>query len=153
MRPLVLVAAITLWISPPALAQAPVAGQKSAVQQFIRGYIKAHNDADATSLMDAVSHDAAVSSISDGEITRGWDAIRTSTDEITGLEGRFKLAIGTMDVSMLGGDYALVTAPTTITVAGEKGELQFSGAATWVLRKKGVGWLVVHEHYSTKVAS
>ena len=54
---------------------------------------------------------------------------------------------------MLGGDYALVTAPTTITVAGEKGELHFNGAATWVLRKKGVGWLVVHEHYSTKVAS
>ena len=124
---------------------------RTQVQQFVRTYIANHNLADATSLSEAVSRRPEVTSVSDGEITRGWDAIRTATDEIAGMEGRIKVAIGTMDVTLLGTSYALVVAPTTITGQNEQGQtVQIRGAATLVLEKTSEGWKVLNEHYSTK---
>ena len=60
---------------------------RAEVLTFVRGYIDAHNRADATALSDAVSHRTDVTSVGDGTITRGWDAIRTETDQITGRRG------------------------------------------------------------------
>lgn len=128
------------------------AADRTAVQNFVRAYIKAHNDADATAMMDAMNRDPSTSSISDGEITRGWEAIRTETDEVTGAEGRFRVSVGTMDVTALGAGHVLVIAPTSITVATDKGPLQLKGAVTLVLRKTGAKWTILHEHYSTVAA-
>ena len=123
---------------------------RSEVQTFVRNYIDAHNRADATALSDAVSHRADVTSVDDGTITRGWDAIRTETDQITGKEGSFRFDVGTMDVVPLGANYVLVVAPTTATVSTQRGVVQMPGAMTLVLEKGRDGWRILNEHYSSK---
>lgn len=100
--------------------------------------------------MEAVKRGPEVTSVTDGQITRGWDAIRTQTDEITGREGTFKVAVGTMDVTMLGSSYALVVAPTTISATTAQGAVEARGAVTLVLEKASGTWKIVNEHYSTK---
>src|SRR5256885_14076935 len=81
------------------------AATRSEALAFVRSYIDAHNRADATALSDAMSRRAEVSSVGDGTITRGWDAIRAETDQITGKEGSFRFDVGTMDVVSLGPSY------------------------------------------------
>lgn len=131
----------------------PNAAARAAVQNFVGDYIEAHNKADATSLAEAMSRRPEVSSVSDGDITRGWEAIRKEVDEITGMEGRFKVAVGTMDVTMLGASYALVVAPTSITATTPQGQsVQLKGAVTLVLERVAGGWKILNEHYSTKPA-
>jgi hypothetical protein len=123
---------------------------RTEVLSFVRGYIDAHNRADATALSDAVSHRADVTSVDDGTITRGWEAIRTATDQITGKEGSFRFDVGTMDVVSLGVNYVLVIAPTTATVNTKQGVVQIPGAMTLVLEKGRDGWRILNEHYSSK---
>ena len=123
---------------------------RTEVLTFVRGYIDAHNRADATALSDAMSHRADVTSVGDGTITRGWDAIRSETDQITGKEGSFRFDIGTMDVVPLGANYVLVVAPTTATVNTQQGVAQIPGALTLVLEKGRDGWRILNEHYSSK---
>lgn len=131
---------------PPQLSSAT----RTEVLAFVRGYIDAHNRADATALSDAVSHRADVTSVGDGDITRGWDAIRAETDKITGKEGLFRFDVGTMDAVPLGTGYVLVAAPTAVTVSTQQGPAQIVGAMTVVLEKGKDGWKVLNEHYSSK---
>ncbi|MFL5614827.1 MAG: YybH family protein [Gemmatimonadaceae bacterium] len=123
---------------------------RTEILTFVRGYVDAHNRADATALSDAVSHRADVTSVGDGTITRGWDAIRAETDQITGKEGSFRFDVGTMDVVPLGTSYVLVVAPTTVTMSTQQGPTQVAGAFTLVLEKGREGWKVLNEHYSSK---
>ena len=123
---------------------------RTEVLAFVRGYIDAHNRADATALSDAMSHRADVTSVGDGTITRGWDAIRADADQITGKEGSFRFDLGTMDVVSLGQSYVLVVAPTPLTLNTQRGPAQIGGAFTLVLEKGQDGWKILNEHYSTK---
>ena len=125
---------------------------RTAVQNVVRTYVEAHNKADATAMMDLMSRRAEVSSVSDGEITRGWEAIRAETDKIVGREGQFRVAVGSMDVTTLGPNHALVVAPTTITVATPEGSVQVRGAMTLVLERSQGNWRVLNEHFSTRAA-
>ena len=150
--------ALLLAVATSASAQQPqgqpaaASGARAEVQKFVNAYIDAHNRADATSLSEAVSHRAEVSSVNDGTITRGWEAIRTGTDEIAGSQGSFNLAIGTMDITQLGASYALVVAPTTITARNQQCQVvQVKGAMTLVLQKGDGGWKILNEHYSSRV--
>ena len=143
-----LAAIATLALSTTAAVQSPAASPRSAIQDAVRAYVKAHNDADATAMMEAMSRDASVSSIADGQITRGWEAIRQGADEITGNQGQFQFAIGTMDVTLLGTEHALVIAPVTLTIATAQGPVQVKAATSLILRKTGPRWLVLHEHFS-----
>jgi uncharacterized protein (TIGR02246 family) len=121
------------------------------VQRHVRDYISAYNRADATGLSYAFSRRADVTSVIDGEITRGYDAIRALNDEMAGEEvGSFKFAVGTIEVSMLGTGHALVVAPTTVTVKEPDGLVQLKGALTMVLQKTPDGWRLINEHFSTK---
>jgi len=125
------------------------ASARADVQKFVRDYIDAENRADATSLSEAVSHRAEVTSVNNGTIVRGWDAIRSSTDEIAGKQGTFTASIGTMDVTMLGSSYAFVLAPISIVARDEKGQLvELKGAMTLVVQKGDAGWKILNEHYS-----
>lgn len=126
------------------------AATRNDVLTFVRSYIDAHNRADATALSDAVSHRADVTSVGDGDITHGWDAIRAETDKITGKEGSFRFDVGTMDVVSLGTSYVLVVAPTTLTVNTQRGPEQMVGALTLVLEKGKDGWKILNEHFSSK---
>ena len=121
------------------------------VQRHVRDYISAYNRADATGLSYAFSRRADVTSVIDGEITRGYDAIRALNDEMAGEEvGSFKFAVGTLEVSLLGTGYALVVAPTTVTVKEPDGLVQLKGAMTMVLQRTPDGWRLINEHFSTK---
>jgi uncharacterized protein (TIGR02246 family) len=163
MHRLVLVALATLTLSTSAGAQqqqgrpkAPAKGKSTAVlvrevQRHVRDYISAYNRADATGLSYAFSRRADVTSVIDGEITRGYDAIRALNDEMAGEEvGSFKFAVGTLEVSLLGTSYALVVAPTTVTVKEPDGLVQLKGALTMVLQRTPDGWRLLNEHFSTK---
>jgi uncharacterized protein (TIGR02246 family) len=124
---------------------------RAEVQKFVRDYIEAHNRADATSLSDAMSHRNDVTSVNDGNIARGWEAIRAANDEIAGQQGNFNVAIGTMDVTLLGSSYALVLAPTAINARNPQGQVvQVKGAVTLVLQKTEDGWKILNEHYSSR---
>ena len=124
---------------------------RARIQRLVRDYIAAHNQADATAMMELVVRAPEATSISMGEITRGWEAIRTETDEMTGQEGRFRFAVGTMDVTLLGAGHALVVAPTSITAMSAQGEVQLRGAMTVVLVKQAQGWRILNEHFSIKL--
>jgi uncharacterized protein (TIGR02246 family) len=131
-------------------AHPPSRQGRAEIQRFVRAYVEAHNKADATALMEAVKRSPDVSSVNDGQITRGWEGIRTQTDELTGKEGSFKVSIGTMDVTPLGPSHALVVAPTTITVTTAQGPVEARGAVTLVLEKAAGSWKIINEHYSTR---
>src|SRR5206468_11844164 len=81
----------------PQGSSAAMSGARAEVQKFVRDYIDANNRADATSLSEAMSRRPEVTSVNEGTIVRGWEAIRTSTDEIVGKQGSFNISIGTMD--------------------------------------------------------
>jgi ketosteroid isomerase-like protein len=76
-------------------AQVPTgAAIRSEIQQAVRTYVDAWNQADASKLVEQYSRQAGVTSVGDGEIIRGWDRIRERFDSLVGTAGRFKLAIG-----------------------------------------------------------
>ena len=127
------------------------AAVRTEILTFMRGYIDAQNRADATALSDAMSRRADVSSIQYGTITRGWEAIRSSTDQITGKEGTFRVDVGTMDVVSVGPSYVLVVAPMTITANTQPQPRQLPGAMTLVLEKSQDGWKILNEHYSLRL--
>jgi uncharacterized protein (TIGR02246 family) len=145
--------ALSSFVSPQSLGgqSAAAATPRAEIQQMVRDYMDAHNRADATAMMELVARRPEVSSVSLGEITRGWEAIRVETDEMTGQEGRQRYSVGTMDVTMLGATHALVVAPTTIAVVRPEGEVQLRGAMTLVLVKQPVGWRILNEHFSIQL--
>lgn len=157
MRGTVLSLLLALAIVPSAsiaAVAAPNASDKIRidVQAFVKAYVEATNKADVTALMEMFSREPGVTSIGDGEVSRGWDAIRTDNDELVGKEGSYKISIGSIDVTPLGAAYALAVAPYTVTVTTDKGAVQLRSAMTMVLEKSGGKWTIVHEHMSTKAA-
>ena len=99
------------------------------------------------------SQKPGIASIGDGEITRGWDAIRTESDQIVGKEGAYKISLGSIDVMPIGTLGAIAFAPYAVTVATDRGATQLSGAINLVLEKTGGAWKIVHEHTSFKAAA
>jgi beta-aspartyl-peptidase (threonine type) len=132
----------------------PVAGQpktpdtRAEVQAFVRGFFRTMNEADVAALVEMYARVPDVASISDGEITRGWEAIRADADSMLGMQGRYRVDVGSTDVVALGTAHAVAFAPATITVPVEGGSVQVRGAFTLVLRKTPGGWKILHEHSS-----
>lgn len=146
---LALVAFIGIWSVPELAGQASPA-TRADVQAFVKKYAEAANAGDVSALMEMVSRRAGVTSVNDGEITRGWEAIRTDNDEIVGREGTYRLSVGSIDVTALGATFAIAVAPFTLTIATQQGAVQAQGAMSFVLEKQAGQWKVLHEHYSTK---
>lgn len=128
-------------VSPPAI--------RTEIQQAVRTYVDAWNRADASNLVEMYSRAAGVTSVGDGEIIRGWDRIRERYDSIVGVEGRFKIAIGSIDVAPMGVSHALALTSYTLTIHTDAGDVQERGAMTLVFQKVGAEWKVVHDHTST----
>lgn len=142
---------VTLSSTLEAAGQASPA-TRAEVQTFVKTYAEKANAGDVSALMEMVSRRQGVTSINDGEITRGWEAIRTDNDEIVGREGTYRLSVGSIDVLPLRETFAVAVAPFTITIATQQGPVQAQGAVSFVLEKQAGQWKVLHEHYSTKVA-
>lgn len=124
---------------------------RTEVQQLVRDYVDANNKPDVTAMMELVSRTDGVSMAINGNVARGWDAIRTFNDGATAASsGSFQMALGSIDVRPLGGSAALVVAPVTLTIGGANGDesLQRTGALSMVLEKADKGWKIVHQHMS-----
>lgn len=142
-------AALICSMSIPAAAQTS-SPARAQIVKFVHDYTDANNRAEVNAMLEMTSHDSSVSSIANGAITRGWEAIRKDTDELVGQEGSFRVSVGSMDIVMLGSANALVVAPVTMTIATPNGPAAFKGAMTLVLEKKGKSWLLLNEHYSVQ---
>ena len=123
---------------------------ESDIRQAVRNYMDATNKADATAMMDLFSQNPKTSTVSDGDITRGWEAIRTANDAMAGTAGATKMEVGSIDVMALGNAHAVAVAAVTFTTTTERGSEQEQGAMTLVLEKSPKGWKILHEHYSSK---
>jgi uncharacterized protein (TIGR02246 family) len=122
----------------------------SEVQDTVRAYFEAVNRADPTAIMGFFSRKAEATSVYEGDILRGWEQIRKENDKLAGTAGEEKWAPGTMEVTFLDEDHALVVVPINITLrsGGEKDELE--GASTLVLEREKGRWKILHEHHSVK---
>jgi len=151
-RIIVLVSAATLVVGGSlslTAQQTTAATVRTEVQQAVRAYVDAINKADAATLVEMYSREAGVTSVGDGQITRGWDAIRSTADSIAGAEGKYKVATGSIDVTPLGPGHALALTSTILTVKSGDQEVQLRGAMTLVYKKIGAEWKIIHDHTST----
>jgi ketosteroid isomerase-like protein len=92
--------------------------------------------------------DPTITSASDGTLERGWQQISASTDSSMGLEGKFRLSLGAVDVTPLGPGYALAVAPILITVPTASGDQHARAVWSIVARRDSTGWKVIHDHSS-----
>ncbi len=130
--------------------EAAAAAIRAEVQTFVKSYVAASNLADTNSMMEMISRKEGVTSAANGDISRGWEAIRAEADAIVGKEGSYKISMGTIDVMPLGAAHALAVAPVTLTIVTPSGTVQLPGAMTLVLEKSGGTWRIVHEHTSSE---
>ena len=125
--------------APPALTEAEVA-------DFVRQYVAATNEADASKLLGMVGREPAVTSVGLGKISRGWEAIRAATEAATGSGNRFKVTVEAVEVTLLAPDTALAVAPIVLNNG--------RGAATFVVKRTAEGALrLIHEHCSLRPGS
>jgi len=128
--------------------QTPIdAGQ---VQAFVRSFADAANRGDTKKLSKMFSHEHGVSSINDGEIAEGWDAIRKNNDFLSVKEGAYRFDLQSIEVTPLGNTHALAVAPLKLTVSGSEESVELSSIMTLVLERTGSSWLIVHEHLSSE---
>ena len=124
---------------------------RAEVEAFIKEYIEAVNRLDVAVLMGMTSRKPEVSTISDGQISRGWEEIRADADKVIGMEGTYRFTMGAIDVVPLGASHALAHAPYTVTVGTDRGVVTLPSAMSLVLEKSGGKWLILHDHMSTKL--
>jgi uncharacterized protein (TIGR02246 family) len=119
------------------------------MQALVRSIANAVGKGDAGRTMDFYRRDdPTITSASDGTLERGWQEISASTDSSMGLEGKFRLSLGSIDVTPLGPGYALAVAPILITVPTANGEQKARAIWSIVARHDSTGWKVIHDHSS-----
>jgi uncharacterized protein (TIGR02246 family) len=150
-RALLLVLAATLL--PPALTAQTPATQRQEVLDFVRRYVDAANRADITAYVDMYAQRPDLLSVSDGQVSRGWDAVRDEANQMMGSGGTFRISIGAIDFLTLGSTRALVCFPTVMIATTQQGQVQVRGAMTLVLEKGTGGWRIIHDHTSTAPAA
>ena len=146
-----LLIALLATVGIPGSEQTPAA-QRQEIQNFVRAYAEAANRGDVTAYIEMYSKRPDLIVVEDAEITRGWDRLRDNANATLGLEGRFKISVGTMDVIILGATRAIVVFPFVTTITTEQGPVQQHGAMTLVLEKSPQGWKIIHDHTSTAPA-
>ncbi|MDQ6770523.1 MAG: nuclear transport factor 2 family protein [Gemmatimonadota bacterium] len=123
---------------------------RAQVQDAVHAYTEAINGADVSTVLALYSRGSDATTVANGDITRGWERIRAETDStLPGLQGRFRFALGSIDVVPLGSQHALAIAPFALTAARQGGEAQLRGAITLVFQRADSGWKIIHEHSST----
>ncbi|HWP94611.1 MAG TPA: nuclear transport factor 2 family protein [Gammaproteobacteria bacterium] len=144
-----LIAIITLALAFPSVASAQGANQRQEVLTFVKAYVDAINRADMTAYVDMYAQQRDLIVASDGQVTRGWEAVRDEANQMMGTEGFYRISAGVVDVVILSPDLAIAVFPFAANVTTQEGPVQFRGAMTLVLRKTAEGWRIIHEHSST----
>ncbi len=141
---------VTLLTLPLSLGhfQAPTA-QRQEILDFVKAYADATNRGDMTAYVDMYGRRPDLIVVSNGEITRGIDAVRKEANQSLGLEGKYKISVGTIDVVPLGQTRAIAVVPFAMTVQSQQGRVQIRAAMTLVLEKGSQGWKIIHDHTSS----
>jgi len=140
----------------PAVAQAPTSAAGpdiAAIQAFEARYLKTVDDGDVKAQLELVSRDPTVHSIIDGEIWRGWDAIKSQAEAYVPIAKVVRNVVDKVEVVSLGPDIALVI----MEVHSERRDPanaalpNMMGILTHVLQRTPEGWQMLEEHFSTKL--
>jgi len=123
---------------------------REEVLAFVRSFTDAANRADVAAVMEMYDHTSTVISVDDGEILRGWDAVREDANQVLGKEGLYKISTGSFDVVVLGPGRALAVGPVVTTLQTNAGPVTLNQVLTFVLEKKKGKWVIIHDHTSTK---
>ena len=123
---------------------------RTEVLAFVRSFTDAANRADVAAVMEMYDHSPNLISAGDGQILRGWDAVREDANHVLGKEGLYKISTGSFDVVVLGPGRALAVGPVVTTLQSSAGPVTLEQVLTFVLEKKQGKWVIIHDHTSTK---
>jgi ketosteroid isomerase-like protein len=122
---------------------------RTEVQEVVRRHTDAMNRADVSAYLEHYARTPAVTSIGGGDITRGWESLRAEADStLTGMQGGFNIALGSIEVESLGAQHAMAVTPFTLVMATQRGPAEIRGAWTFLLQRAGSGWVIIHDHSS-----
>ena len=139
--------ALTLALAAPTVSNAQAAtNQRQEVLAFIRAYIDAFNRADMNAFVDAYAQRSDLIRIKNGEVTRGWEAIRNEANHTKGAD---RVSAGVVEVVSLSATMALAVVPFAATVNTQQGVVQLRGAMSLVVQKTPDGWRIIHDHTSS----
>jgi ketosteroid isomerase-like protein len=125
----------------------------TAVKGEIHGLVKQFAEAtqkDVNAMLAMYEQGPATVSIANGQIERGIEGIRKNADaNLVGTLGKFKLDLGSIEVTPMGSGYALAVTPFVMTEnSSAVFARQVKGVSTLVWKKTPEGWKVIHEHES-----
>ena len=122
---------------------------RAELSQTLQNYFEAANRSDTAALMDTVLHDPRVTSVANGQVTVGWDAIRDQVEQLNHVQARMQVTLdGPSQQFLIGPGVALVIAPYTFSVATPERQVTLHAATTLLLQKSGGRWKIFHEHNS-----
>jgi len=103
----------------------------------------------AAAMTDLFANDAQTTLVEDGEVWRGWAAIRARLDSVAATHRLYgiRLKLGAIDVTALSSEYALAIVRYTEMLAPDS---QYPRVMTVVFRRTGVRWRGIHVHVSTR---
>ena len=122
----------------------------SAIRAEVATYVAAVNRGDARAVADLYARSGGVSSVGDGEVTRGWSDVRALLADFVSAMGRVTMSTDSLTVTPLGQRAAI--AVFLYTWSGIRGAdtTRLRGAMTLVYERTPDGWRVVHDHTSTR---
>ena len=124
------------------------------VEQFVHAFVEARNKADIRGMMQMFDHSPEATSVTDGVVNVGWDAIDSSNDDLRGgRQGALTITLGAIDVMPLETQGAVVVAPIVETKLSDSKKVERTGALSLVLEKTPAGWKILHAHLSFKPAA
>jgi uncharacterized protein (TIGR02246 family) len=148
MRLLVLVASLVCIACEHSIRDVSPAVREE-LNRTVQSYFEAANRSDTTAIMDAVLHDPRVTSVANGTITTGWEAIRDQSNRINAAPAVIHVTLsGQLQQILLSPSVALVVAPYTFTARTPERSVTLHAATTLVFEKSSGKWRIVHEHNS-----
>jgi hypothetical protein len=138
----------------PACAQDPAKEKMSKdVTEVLSKFVEAVNRGDMALASTMLSTKPGLSTISDGTITHGPDAIRNRLNRVMGLQGKYQITLGALNIANVNG-LALVTGPYTVHVKGRSASAKGKGAVTFLLEYQAKkNWVITHIHRSLSEAT
>jgi ketosteroid isomerase-like protein len=123
---------------------------RTAVRRFVLAYVEAQNIAATGAAISMWSERPGVSSVGQGERTRGFESVRDGILRRRQGPQTAELALGSIDIELLGDAGALAVAPFKTASPAGSGGAPIEGVLTLVLEKVNGKWKLVHEHASVK---
>lgn len=135
---------------PPAgeqLGGVGVTGPAGKILAVLNAQQRAWNEGDIESFMAGYWHSEDLRFASGGSVSKGWAATLTRYKERYDSRAKMgTLSFSNVDVTMLGGDSALVFGHWKLVRANDTP----GGLFSLVFRKMGGAWVIVHDHTSSE---